>query len=935
MHLETSGVMRTPSITGQYNNSIAFARLQSAIEMDRPCIIVSPPGFGQQQIIHQVAQALGRSCCKVKFKDQALVDPSAIREAIATAQNLSAKEAKKPGQHKAILIIEHDFNPQSLDTLQELEQSYADAIGLNRLHAVLPILCTPLSHQAFDTPKLESNAHSSPEWLVVQAHELYVQIPLGTQQLLNSAPPHLHQSLLGITRLAESWPEMGSLLNAKLKGLAAQQETLKNDNLENQDLQIPAQALKTACSELLNNYQGLMSSLGEQLLTQPEQILLAHLSLYPPNIYPFLPMIKGDLPHVDVMIHELCLKNILVNREEEGPQGKQKLLSFSNLAWRFFAQGHLRRTCSANDLNAYVNDMLDTIKAEIQAHTDDLAQKEYYRTLAIELGLSARHYEDALELIIEQAQTQETTNRSKLARIEQAVNWFKFIPQRLINQNPQARVIQSYHRLVVDTASAEKQNINNAFNTKQNSNEEGNNLLLKRIRYTLSQGQTGQQSLPQTEIHHPRVLPHESMEDATPVEQGVPVSLKQVEVPKQTYKPTQASLLLDIQQHIESSNMAQISTLSQNMIEQALNQQKPELFLHGIAYLWYQTQICTGTIEFKSLIGKVLSDERLSTQLNEFRYWLNQIYTALDSIKSEDNKTPEISLPGSQHLSSLGQNLLGFMTSYFNSVIALSHCDSPQVTDRLQEATYYAMNLPDTFSQTLMPLWLIETFNFFQQNRLQQAVTFISNASRNNTMGSQRILNPLFKAFENFAQQVQNQEIQENSLDQLDKSMDQVLFLAKQLEAQALLWQHQYKKSNKQLAKFFKLKNAKDKNNNQHIPWVWFGPSSWYLLENHKDESDTKTPKNSNLELQLNEIEHFYANSHEFDPAFLDLSKRESEILGLVVEGCSNEEISNLLCRSLGTIKLHVHSIYKKLKVSNRVNAIKKCHTSGFFSFGL
>ncbi|MEJ2669549.1 MAG: response regulator transcription factor [Gammaproteobacteria bacterium] len=52
------------------------------------------------------------------------------------------------------------------------------------------------------------------------------------------------------------------------------------------------------------------------------------------------------------------------------------------------------------------------------------------------------------------------------------------------------------------------------------------------------------------------------------------------------------------------------------------------------------------------------------------------------------------------------------------------------------------------------------------------------------------------------------------------------------------------------------------------------------------------------------------------------LSKREFEILQYMSEGKSNDEISKLLHRSIGTVKLHAHNIYKKLKVKNRVEAI-------------
>ncbi|WLQ16272.1 LuxR C-terminal-related transcriptional regulator [Hahella aquimaris] len=54
------------------------------------------------------------------------------------------------------------------------------------------------------------------------------------------------------------------------------------------------------------------------------------------------------------------------------------------------------------------------------------------------------------------------------------------------------------------------------------------------------------------------------------------------------------------------------------------------------------------------------------------------------------------------------------------------------------------------------------------------------------------------------------------------------------------------------------------------------------------------------------------------------LSKREKQVLDLLVTGMSNPEIADALCRSLGTVKIHVHNIYRKLGAANRVSAINK-----------
>lgn len=54
------------------------------------------------------------------------------------------------------------------------------------------------------------------------------------------------------------------------------------------------------------------------------------------------------------------------------------------------------------------------------------------------------------------------------------------------------------------------------------------------------------------------------------------------------------------------------------------------------------------------------------------------------------------------------------------------------------------------------------------------------------------------------------------------------------------------------------------------------------------------------------------------------LSKRELEILRLVVEGYKNAEIADRLFISLDTVKKHLYKTYQKLNVKNRAGAIKK-----------
>lgn len=53
-----------------------------------------------------------------------------------------------------------------------------------------------------------------------------------------------------------------------------------------------------------------------------------------------------------------------------------------------------------------------------------------------------------------------------------------------------------------------------------------------------------------------------------------------------------------------------------------------------------------------------------------------------------------------------------------------------------------------------------------------------------------------------------------------------------------------------------------------------------------------------------------------------ELTEREREVLTLLVEGMSNQEIADKLFLGIGTVKFHVRNIYSKLGVDSRVAAV-------------
>ena len=52
------------------------------------------------------------------------------------------------------------------------------------------------------------------------------------------------------------------------------------------------------------------------------------------------------------------------------------------------------------------------------------------------------------------------------------------------------------------------------------------------------------------------------------------------------------------------------------------------------------------------------------------------------------------------------------------------------------------------------------------------------------------------------------------------------------------------------------------------------------------------------------------------------LTAREIEILNLIATGAKNTDIATNLCLSVHTIKTHIYHIYKKIDVSNRMQAV-------------
>ena len=65
---------------------------------------------------------------------------------------------------------------------------------------------------------------------------------------------------------------------------------------------------------------------------------------------------------------------------------------------------------------------------------------------------------------------------------------------------------------------------------------------------------------------------------------------------------------------------------------------------------------------------------------------------------------------------------------------------------------------------------------------------------------------------------------------------------------------------------------------------------------------------------------------------FKPLSERETEILQLIAKGVSNSEAAKLLGVSKATVRTHLEHIYRKLEVTNRVEAVTEGIRKGLIS---
>ena len=108
------------------------------------------------------------------------------------------------------------------------------------------------------------------------------------------------------------------------------------------------------------------------------------------------------------------------------------------------------------------------------------------------------------------------------------------------------------------------------------------------------------------------------------------------------------------------------------------------------------------------------------------------------------------------------------------------------------------------------------------------------------------------------------------------------------------------------------------------IALIFTGLGIWLALKLAKPKIRTVIVEK---EVYVEKQADFSVNQAELDK--LGLSRREFEVLQLMAEGLSNQEIASRLYLSLNTIKTHSSKLFEKMDVERRTQAIEMAKKLG------
>ena len=111
---------------------------------------------------------------------------------------------------------------------------------------------------------------------------------------------------------------------------------------------------------------------------------------------------------------------------------------------------------------------------------------------------------------------------------------------------------------------------------------------------------------------------------------------------------------------------------------------------------------------------------------------------------------------------------------------------------------------------------------------------------------------------------------------------------------------------------------------NGAIALIFTGIGIWVALKLAKPKEKIVVVEK---EVMIEKNAGFTMNEAELNR--LNLSKREFEVLQLMAEGLSNQEIADQLFVSLSTVKTHANNLFDKMGVERRTQAINRAKQLG------
>ena len=109
------------------------------------------------------------------------------------------------------------------------------------------------------------------------------------------------------------------------------------------------------------------------------------------------------------------------------------------------------------------------------------------------------------------------------------------------------------------------------------------------------------------------------------------------------------------------------------------------------------------------------------------------------------------------------------------------------------------------------------------------------------------------------------------------------------------------------------------------IALIFTGLGIWLSIKLTKPKIETIIVEKK---IFIKDSNDFVFNEIEF--LNLGISKRELEVLALISEGLSNQEIAERLFVSLNTVKTHSSRLFEKMEVKSRTQAVEKAKRLNF-----